>query len=203
MGDRKIITADKFRKAWCKVWEGKGEKVRKNISKKLSGDEGTWREWTDCMLAGDNSFLACVAKKLGFQQDCTKTNYYQVEYDRFDMALLSNHNNGYPVMLDVLIEHENDKCPENEMWKLMLRRSPLKVIVFYFHSHFDRIPPKSGKIELPEKLDELREMLIDANNAFRENENTEYLFIIGSVNRGEEIEWLWASDKEHLPQKFC
>ena len=42
-------------------------------------------------------------------------------------------NSGYPFLWDILIEHENDKCPENEMWKLMLLRSPLKVIIFYDH----------------------------------------------------------------------
>ena len=37
----------------------------------------------------------------------------------------------YPARWDVLIEHENGEYPQEELYKLLMRRALLKVIVFY------------------------------------------------------------------------
>ncbi len=190
----KACTPEDFRNAWCKVWNGKD---KSELSEKFH-KSATWTEWTDCMLNSDDSFLQCVAKELKFSKvkvpsDRAQKNVYQVEYQRLDMVLMSDYNGNYPYMLDVVIEHENDRHPENEMWKLMLLRSPLKVIIFYDHP---------GKL-LPEKLDELRKMLCKANDAFPENENTDYLFIIGKLSEDHQMHWWWSSDKESSVKELC
>ena len=107
---------------------------------------------------------------------------------------MSDWNEGYPYHLDAVIEHENAKHPENEMWKLMLLRSPLKVIIFYDHC----------KVDLSDKLTELKKMLEKANAAFPENKKTEYLFIIGAGEvKGEPLKWRRASHKKLSPQNLC
>ena len=192
-----FITPEEFCDAWKKVWADKDENQK--LSNQFTGD-GTWGEWTKCMLGSKDdeseSFLECVVKEVMGE------NPYGCEHEgsiRVDLRVVADKNkgypnSGYPFLLDILIEHENDKCPENEMWKLMLLRSPLKVIIFYDHC----------KVELPVKLKELREMLTKANAAFPENENTKYLFIIGSGNvKGEKMRWQWATDKEQSPQNLC
>ena len=189
MGDRKIITPEKFCDIWKEVWAAKWSVERDDILKKYS--DRLVGGWTEYMLTDENSFLVCVAKGLGFQQNCEKDNYYKIEHDRVDMALMPDYRSGYPIMLDALIEHENIASSiANEMWKLILRRSPLKVTIFC-----------SAK---PEKnLTPCWNLLDNAKDAFPENEQTEYLFIIGALTDENEICWQWATNKERLPQNLC
>ena len=193
MGDRKIITADEFCDAWCSTWKTKDKD--QSLSDQFTGD-GTWGKWTERMLAGDNSFLVCVVKKL---MGACPYKYVHEGGIHVDMCVVADKdkgypNSGYPYLWDILIEHENDKRPENEMWKLMLLRSPLKVIIFYDHC----------KVDLSEKLTELREMLKKANAAFPENKKTEYLFIIGAGEvKGEPLKWRRASHRKLSLRNLC
>ncbi len=197
MREAKKVTAEQFCEAWCAVWTEKSEQEKSRISSKLSGD-GTWTEWTKCMLTGSDAFLKSVATKLGFQDKWQHGGGLNI-----DMVFLTDPENGYPPIFDVMIEHENDKYVENEMWKLMYLRSPLKVIVFYEH-HFQSMSSPPDTICLSKKLGELIKMLHETNAAFPENENTEYLFIIGSVeSRDAKIQWRWASYKQPSLQQLC
>ena len=44
---------------------------------------------------------------------------------------LFKNNLWYPSKLHVLIEHEHGESIEEEMWKLLFLRAPLKVLIFY------------------------------------------------------------------------
>ena len=184
-----FITPREFCRAWRQEWNNLSNK--EDFVEKYQSTVST--PWTEYMLTSDCAFLKRVAKELGFKAE-RQENVRKIEYDRFDMALLSDLKDGYPTMLDVLIEHENDYSKiKNEMWKLMLRRSPLKVIVSYCHE------PES-------KLKECWEMLDEANENFGENSQTTYLFIIGNLvgkDKPYKIRWRWSSDKRRSLQDLC
>ena len=187
MTNKPSITAQQFLDAWCDVWEKKDK--NKCLSNQFSGD-GSGGDWTKAMLTGEDAFLKRVAAKLGIKhkQEKERKGYY-----RLDMVFLHDEDEGegYPSLFDVMIEHENDRQPENEMWKLIFLRSPLKVIIFY-HSNPE------------EKIKECVEMLCEANKSFPENPDTDYLFIIGTVDRpNQKMYWRWASDKKPSLERFC
>jgi hypothetical protein len=76
--------------------------------------------------------------------------------------------------LSVLVEHENGKDVETEMWKLSHWKVPLKVLVFYNHAT-DR-----SADWLKEKLAELHNIQSRIDKAYGAKGNDKYLFIIGS-----------------------
>lgn len=121
------------------------------------------RPWTEFMLG----FLNRVSEKLSLQMarqfyylDCV---YYQKETNVYG-------NGGYPACLQVLIEHENRRDVETEMYKLLMFRSPLKVLIFYDHD----------ETWLQKKLSTLLKMRQRVDGYWAEADNTEYLFLIGN-----------------------
>ena len=193
-----LITAGEFLDAFRKTWDGMSECEKDEASEKFQSKLAT--PWTEYMLTGDNtadnnkSFLMHVAEKLGFskwKEGCDGKNVHYIEYNRIDMALMRNYEE-YPCSFDVLIEHENDQQPENEMWKLMLLRSPLKVIVFYDHYN-------KPELQLNDKLDNMSCLLKKANAAFPENKKTCYLFIVGKVGEDNKLGWRYYA----LRNKRC
>ncbi len=187
------ITAGEFLEAFRETWCAGAESRKIAVAEKFEAKDSLWTGWTKYMLTDDDSFLRCVAVELGFprgKKGCTEKNVHYTEYNRIDMVLMRDYNGDYPYMFDVLIEHENDQHPENEMWKLMLLRAQLKVIIFYGHTPED-------------KLKQMSKMLKKANAAFPENPATEYLFIIGNLIGKQEpypMQWRWASEKSDCPQ---
>ncbi len=192
----KIITPAEFCDAWRAKWDSLSEQTKQTeFADEFAKSPNT--PWTKKMLgpAGGeyDSFLECVVRELNANAN--------IEYEgglRVDMRVVGdkkiNHPNlGYPLLLDILIEHENGQDVENEMWKLIFLRSPLKVIIFYSHE------PK-------DKLGECWQMLDKANAAFPENPDTRYLFIIGNLlgdTPPYTMQWRWSSDKEPMPQFLC
>ena len=90
--------------------------------------------------------------------------------------------------MDVLIEHENDEYIEEEMWKLLMWRSPLKVLVCYDWAENEKTTCK--RIQwLKNKLDELADMARQVNETWNEAEETEYLIVIGTLNSDDNVCW--------------
>ena len=91
--------------------------------------------------------------------------------------------------MDVLIEHENDYTRlEEEMWKLLMFRSPLKVIVSYDWDENEKTNP-SRINGLKDKLDKLADMARQVDKNWKEAEDTEYLIVIGNRNADDNIIW--------------
>lgn len=182
MTNTDFITPDKFVAAWRTVWLGMLKSERADVVKKFCGKS---KPWTDYMLTGENSFLPRLGRQLlGENAEVVRESYGMV-----DICFVANNNRGYPERIDVMVEHENQSNVENEMWKLIFLRSPLKVVVFYHHSPED-------------KLEQCWEMLMRANEQFPENPDTRYLFIVGNVVDNE-LHWRWASDQKHKLCKIC
>ena len=102
-----------------------------------------------------------------------KEKYSNKDHYEFDGV----YGNDNPLCVDVLIEHENsyDRIKEDEMWKLLVFRSPLKVIVCYN--------------VLKNKLDELAYMARRVDEKWKETEETEYLIVIGTRDSPDNIIW--------------
>jgi hypothetical protein len=124
-----------------------------------------------------------------------KTEYYTVDVLYVGGEdLLGWDNLWYPSKIHVLIEHENREYPEEEMWKLVHFRAPLKVLIFYDWNENEKTT-QNRRQWLVNKLQSLQNILQKVNTFFAENPQTEYLFLIGnSEMAGGEIRWRWASN---------
>ena len=146
MKTNKLVTAEDFYAAFIECWKEEAldtdkETLKSGIIEKYAKSG----EWTKCMLGGkggdgmEASFLYKVKSRL-----CDRPNAHgkllrmSREWYTLDAVFYSGNNlfgslekgEEYPPLLDVLIEHENGGDVETEMWKLLLFRAPLKVIIF-------------------------------------------------------------------------
>jgi hypothetical protein len=151
---------------------------------------------TDFMLR-KNGFLENVMNRLQTKGQILE---YRREYYTIDALFIGGidlftSDYWYPSELHVLIEHEKRENIEQEMWKLIHWRAPLKVIIFYDWDEDD----KSTDLRInwvETKIINLFEMLDTVNAFFPENVDTEYLFLIGNrVDKNSIPTWRWTSNK--------
>ena len=168
-----MCTARQFLKAFRQQWEEENaDDIRPIYPEK--------RLWTGFMLgkkgACHDSFLHRVSIRLNLQMarewytlDCV---YYREETNLYG-------DGGYPACLQVLIEHENGEDVETEMYKLLMFRSPLKVLIFYDYDE-DRKNTEKSRTWLQRKLTTLLDMGRQVDSHWPEADNTEYLFLVGN-----------------------
>lgn len=104
-----------------------------------------------------------------------------------------------PARLNVIIEHENGKKVEEEMWKMLMWRAPLKVLVFYDWSDNERKNKPEKARWLEDKLIALFDMRHEVDALWPEANETAYLLLVGrSPKRGEPPCWWYydSSDKK-------
>lgn len=184
------MKADEFKQAFLKAWRELTEDAERREMARTAYQEN--REWTRFML-GDKDrkgFLHEVANQLNcnvyrefYSLDCL---YYQDEFDLFK-------GGGYPIGLDAIIEHENGDRPEEEWYKLLLWRAPLKVLIFYDWSDDDRLNNPDRANWLVSKLESFAEMTRQMRYRWpgRRDEN-DYLIVVGYVATGEDLpRWRW------------
>ena len=183
------ITANDFLNAFREQWSRAVKDDHARVSRSYCGDS----TWTEFMLDGDKSLLRRVAESLSmrmvpspdvqekewYKWDCI---YYKGTEEEgrqpwFPANPMVRYGN-FPAYIEAVIEHENKKNVEQEMYKLlMLIRSPLKVLIMY-----DEYPVLNG---LTDKLTELLSMGVMADSEWPEAIGTEYLFLIGKLAQGE------------------
>lgn len=191
------IDTQLFRESFKAIWQSHIESDSDDISKRFFDNTA----WTSFML-GDDGMLKQIMASLNSQGYDLE---YRREYYTIDALYVSGdnlfrENRIYPSRLQVLIEHENGGNVEEEMWKLIFWRSPLKIIIFYDFNEYEKIGSDAKGVWLKRKLDKLNSMLHQANSEFPENEKTEYLFIIGNREKeGEPPKWQWASSTQIEP----
>ena len=170
------ITAKRFCDTFRDQWNVKKEENADCIlnAYKKSGT------WTEFMLGTketcENSFLHQVSAQLTLQM--TRNLYtLDIVYYRKEPNL---YGPGYPACLDAIIEHENQDKVEEEMWKLLIFRSPLKILIFYDYQEDEKKRSEKKQTWLQKKLYKLLDMGEKVDARCREAENTEYLFLIGN-----------------------
>ena len=226
MNTNKLVTAEGFYNAFIECWEEEAlDPDEKTLKSGIIGKYAKSGEWTKFMLGGkgwggmEDSFLHKVKSRL-CSGLCNRLNAdgellkMSREWYTLDAVFYSGNNlpgfaeekgEEYPPLLDVLIEHENASDVETEMWKLLLFRAPLKVIIFYDWGDCDEKHENKGKDRkqwLPAKLNELALMAMKVEHLWPENEDTEYLFIVGHRNSEDQLRWIKFSLSE-LIEKYC
>ena len=181
------VSAEDFREAFAEQWREDVEERENDILTAYPYD----RQWTDYMPGPKKkcecdknvtcepcrtrrkSFLGRLSERLSLTRSMSEwLNIDVVYYDR--KQLLSQGKLAgvpYPACLSVLIEHENGMNPEEELWKLLMFRSPLKVVIFYDHGDDDQW--------LRAKLRELFKIGEETDASWSEERATEYLFVVG------------------------
>ena len=227
MNTNKLVTAEGFYAAFIECWKEEAlDSDKKTLKSGIIEKYAKSGEWTECMLGGKGeagmvaSFLHKVKSRLccGLRDRPNadgKLLRMSREWYTLDAVFYSGNNlfgslkkgEEYPPLLDVLIEHENASNVETEMWKLLLFRAPLKVIIFYDWGDNDKIHTTEKKREertqwLPDKLGELALMAMKTEHLWPENEDTEYLFIIGHRDSEDQLRWINFSLSE-LIEKYC
>jgi hypothetical protein len=134
--------------------------------------------WTSYMLK-PGGFLNRVMDRLK-TPDCPL--YYRNEWYTVDALYVGGENLFqkdfiYPSSVKVLIEHEHSDNLEEEMWKLIHWRAPLKAIIAYDWSEQEKTTD-TRQMWADNKVEKLLSMLRVVNQSFAENPATEYLFLI-------------------------
>ena len=177
---RKEVSERRFRQMFAKLWNEEvgqnGEAIREVFSRRKSRTEFMLgRKQTPC----EDTFLGRLSEWLGSARlELTMARgwytldavYYQ---KRSSLQKRPERNYVFPACMDVIIEHENGRDVETEMWKLLMFRSPLKVLIFYDHDEADQ------------KLQELMEFYAGVDSTWPEAGNTEYLFLVGNRTTAE------------------
>ena len=184
------MKAHEFKRAFLETW---GERTadadgRERVATAYQTNPG----WTKFML-GDgeaNGFLHEVAENLNrrvyreyYTIDCV---YYQDEFDLFE-------GGGYPRGFDAIIEHENGDRPEEEWWKLLMWRAPLKVLIFYDYSDDAKKNSSRNANWLVGKLENFAEMTRQMRDRWPgRRDYDDYLIVVGYVPTGENLpRWRW------------
>jgi hypothetical protein len=182
------MLAEKFRGAFKQEWAERIEDSakRKEIASAFQRDAS----WTEFMLGYDESPNGClhaVGKRL---ERSVSKNWYALDCVFYQDEPNLIERGAYPGGLDVIVEHENGERVEEEMWKLLMWRSPLKVLIFY--DYLEEEKAKHLKLEkwLEQKLEKLRCMVIQMHERWPEYKSNEYLLVVGCApRRGELPQW--------------
>ena len=185
---KKQITAQEFERAFCSQWEEDIHSHEEDINKAYD-DSSNWTEFMLGITCGDgqDAFFYRVLQQLKKKDIDFSREWYTLDaiYHRHELV----YEEGYPSCMDVLIEHENDYTRlEEEMWKLLMFRSPLKVIVSYDWDEREKTN-QSRMNGLKDKLDKLADMARQIDENWKEAEDTEYLIVIGNRNADDNIIW--------------
>ena len=196
MGKNKIDHKH-FIDAFIKEWN----KILKDPNDKKLVPYSNQQEWTKFIL-DKNRFLNKVMHSLKSLVPSLeyKREYYTVDALYVGRENLFNKNLWYPSEVHVLIEHEMGEKIEEEMWKLIHWRSPLKILMFYDWAESKK-STNNRKFWLNKKLEYLSSMLDKVDSFYAENKKTEYLFIIGNQKTERSIvNWSWASNQSLQPK---
>ena len=187
------VSAEDFYKAFADQWS---EELSGRLDDILHAYEDNKR-WTEYMLARKEtpyggSFLRRLVKRLssrsapslamGREWYTLDAVYYEAEEDSY--IYRPKGGGPYPNCLHVIVEHENAEDVETEMWKLLMFRSPLKVLIFYDYRDDEKQNSEKKTRWLCEKLQKLCDMGRRSQQQCPEAANVEYLFLVG--NRSED-----------------
>lgn len=186
------LNSNIFLKAFKKEWENQISSNKDLILDYWSDSS----KWTDFMLK-KQGFIHSILHhfgKLGKEITYAK-EWYTIDAVYCGGIDLYGSDLNYPSKFFALIEHEQGNYIEQEMWKLLHWRSPLKIIIFY--DWFDSDKSTTNRKEwVDNKLKKLQNMLFIVNEFHTENPETEYLFIVGHCkSEGNLPTWSYSTNK--------
>lgn len=162
------ISAERFWEVWI-------EKVAPKLDERFDESYSSDPKWTEVIFSDEileiiKSELGIDARKEDFKTDTVFAGHENLIYEDKDKDWF------YPKERLILFEHENkiDTVVE-EVYKLLYRRAPLKVIVTYQYNQ----PDMDYEADLKERIEKYAGIITRSNTWFPENPETEYLFIVG------------------------
>lgn len=194
-----MVSLEKFRNAFSQQWNAD----RQHNCEKLQRAYRKNTEKTAYMLGANKSsfsgtFFDRLAKNLG-QEAIRERQQLDIVYYTTKAQNISHEKRIRPARLNVIIEHANEKEVEEEMWKLLMWRAPLKVLVFYDHLDIKK------KQWPQDKIRELLEMHDQVNALWPEADETAYLFLVGRPPQCGDLP-IWrhcdSSNKELRPLRW-
>ena len=177
-----MVDAQRFLKEFIGEWRHDLTHAGQSLRQAFQNDTPR----TAYMLDGKDAFLRRVAATLGL---CMAQEWFKVDaiYHDPKANLLPAKMGMYPNRLDVLIEHENGDDPEREMWKLLMLRAPLKVLIFYdWQEELQRTDHRQQW--LTKKLSLLFQMGKAVDKQWPQPSH--YLFLVGKRNQQDDLP-LW------------
>ena len=176
---QKKVSAKRFRDGFSQQWKEDAAKTNDIIDAYRCN-----KTWTKYMLGKEDSFLSRLSEKLSYAM---AREWYTLDVTYYDEDQNLYRDGGYPACLHVIVEHENENDVETEMWKLLMFRSPLKVLIFYDWPEYKKEKRPERAKWLDEKLIKLFRMGEDVDAIWPEANDTEYLFLIGNTSQAGQI----------------
>ena len=192
-----VVSAQKFCKAFFDQWNDAWKDNCEALRQAYRNAPGR----TAYMLGkkkGDfpKTFFHRLARKLR-QKPTRERQNLDVVYYTTKAQNICHEERIRPARLNVIIEHENDKKVEEEMWKMLMWRAPLKVLVFYDWSDNERKDKPEKEQWLKDKLVTLFDMRHEVDTLWPEANKTAYLLLVGrSPQRGALPVW-WCCDSSN------
>ena len=177
-----MVSAQDFLKAFSQQWRADWKNKRKAIQHAYQDDE----RWTAYMLGKkkedfSDTFLDRLAKELRQKALRERQNLDVVYYTK----TARNAPQGKmirPACMNVIVEHENKGDVEKEMWKLLMWRAPLKVLIFYDWPEW-RKTTTGRENWLKDKRSKLFHLGREVDTLCPETGKTTYLFLVGQPPR--------------------
>ena len=199
-----VVSAQKFYKAFFDQWNDDRKDNCEALRQAYRNAPGR----TAYMLGkkGEDfskTFFDRLATRLG-QEPLRERQNLDVVYYTTKAQNICHKERIRPACFNVIIEHETDKKVEEEMWKMLMWRAPLKVLVFYDWSNNERKKKPEKAQWLENKLRQLYALRQEVNREWPEADDTSYLFLIGRPpQRGALPVWwrCYSSEKTRRPLK--
>ena len=157
--------------------------------------------YTELML-GDGGFLSVVTDQF---KAIDENIFYHRELYYVDAVILGGRDvfrTGlcYPSAVYALIEHETAAYPEEEMWKLLHWRCPLKVLIMYDWSDEERRSSVGKQSWMENKVASLQRMRDQVDEFQGDEADVTYLFLIGGreASDGPVTRWRYASSADRF-----
>ena len=116
--------------------------------------------------------------------------YYTLDCVYYEKEPNLIERGAYPAGFSAIIEHENGERVEEEMWKLLMWRGPLKVLIFYDYLDDAKQQNKKYADWLERKFKEFGSMAKTMHQRHPEGSDNQYLFVVGSITKaGERPVW--------------
>lgn len=200
----KHVTPERFLEVWKDVWVNQDSELRDQWIH-IWDNKDSFQ--TTVFILGNHEqkgFLEYVAAELREDPDLDVAAWKR-EFRRLDFTCFGRErvygepNDTYAPHLPLILEHENGDNVEEEMWKLCIFRSPLKVLVFYDWDECDIDPMR--RFWLEDKLQRLWDIRRKFDATWEENPNTHYLLIVGDrKGPGCDTQWRYAIDYSTKPE---
>ena len=173
-----MVSARRFRKVFIGQWNEELHCDHDAILNAYQDD----KRWTAYMLGNKKkdfpgTFFDRLAGRLG-QEALPQRQRLDIVYCTVRSQNIRHTERIRPARLNVIIEHENGEDVEEEMWKMLMWRSPLKVLVLYDWPPW-RATTKRRQNWLEDKLTTFFDMRHEVDTLWPEAAKTTYLFLVG------------------------